>query len=203
MFSGANLAVPFVVPREIPGMIPLLGAVCCFAVVQACIFAFFVTLLIAEFGFSLTVAGAAFAAMQVTGVFSRVIMGWLADRLGCVRALLLLAAASAIMAFVLSRVGPDWPTWLVMGVGVFIGLTCISWNGIYLAEVARMAPPGRVGEATSGAVFWVFASFSLAPFLFTTGVTLIGSYSPCFVVVAGVQTLAIPPLLLINRNRQK
>ena len=202
LFSGANLAVPFVVLKEIPSMLPLTCAIFCFASVQACIFAFFVTQLTTELGFSLVVAGAAFSAMQVSGTFSRIIMGGLADKLGSARALLLLAIASTAVTAVLSRMNPGWPAWQIMSIGAVIGLTSISWNGVYLAEVARIAPPGRISDATSGSTFFAFIAFSLAPFLFALGVSPAGGYGPCFAVMAGVQALAIPALLHIIRQGQ-
>ena len=200
LFSGADLAVPFVVVKEVPGMLPLTCAVFCFASVQACIFAFFVTQLTTELGFSLAVAGAAFSAMQVSGTFSRIIMGVLADKLGNARTLLLLAIASTAVTAVLSQMNSGWPSWQIMSVGAVIGLTSISWNGIYLAEVTRIAPPGRISDATSGSTFFAFIAFSLAPFLFASGVSPAGGYGPCFAVTAGIQALAIPALLHIIRQ---
>jgi MFS family permease len=198
LFSKANLATAFLVLKEIPGMLPLTLAVFCFSGVQACILTFFVTQLTTELGFSLAIAGMAFSAMQVSGTFSRVIMGWIADRLGNAKTLVLLALASAGMVLVLSRIGPDWPAWLVMVVGFVIGVTSISWNGVYLAEVARIAPLGRIGDATSGSTFFLFISYGLAPLLFSLGVPLAGGYGLCFLVVVLVQILAIPALLRIK-----
>ncbi len=194
LFSPANLKAPFVVFREIPGILPMTFAGFCFSCVQGCVLAFFVTQLTTEIGFSLAVAGTAFAAMQLSGAFARVGMGWLADRLGGPRALILLAVASSTMVFVLSRIGPDWSSWLVMLVGLVVGTTSTSWNGVYLAEVARLAPPGRVGDATSGSIFFTFSGYLLAPILFTLAIPFVGSYGVCFFMVALVGLLAVPAL---------
>ncbi|SBV99662.1 Major facilitator superfamily MFS_1 [uncultured delta proteobacterium] len=199
LFSRANLAVPFRVLREIPGMLPLTLAVVCFACTQGCVLAFFVTQLTSELGFSLAVAGAAFSAMQVSGTFSRVIMGWVADRLGSAKTMLLLALLSTAMVLVLAALGPDWPAWLVMFVGFAMGTTSISWNGVFLAEAARIAPLGRIGDATSGSTFFLFIAYAVGPFLFSLGIPLLGGYGVCFAVVAFVQVLAAPALLLCIR----
>ena len=202
LLSCANLVAPFVVLKKIPGMLALIVAVFCFASGQACIFAFFITQLTTELGFSLAIAGAAFAAMQVSGTFSRIIMGGIADKFGSARTLLLLAVASAAMMVVLSRIGPGCPSWLVMSIGAVIGLTSISWNGVCLAEVARIAPPGQVANATSGSTFFAFVAFALAPFLFTLGISMSGDYGLCFAAAAGVQLLAVPALWRVIRIRQ-
>lgn len=194
LLSPANLKAPFVVFREIPGILPVTFAGFCFACVQGCVLAFFVTQLTTEVGLSLAVAGAAFSAMQLSGTFARVVMGWFADRLGGLKALMLLAIASSAMVFVLSRINPGWSSWLVMLVGLVVGTTSTSWNGVYLAEVARLAPPGRVGDATSGSTFFTFSGYLLAPILFALSVPFAGSYGACFLVIALVALLAVPAL---------
>ena len=194
LLSPANLKAPFVVFREIPGILPVTFAGFCFACVQGCVLAFFVTQLTTEVGLSLAVAGAAFSAMQLSGTFARVVMGWFADRLGGLKALMLLAIASSAMVFVLSRINPGWSSWLVMLVGLVVGTTSTSWNGVYLAEVARLAPPGRVGDATAGSTFFTFSGYLLAPILFALAVPFAGSYGACFFVIALVALLAVPAL---------
>jgi hypothetical protein len=58
--------------------------------------------------------------------------------------------AAAALATVLVGAALPIPA---LGVLTFLfGLCASGWNGVYLAEVARLAPPGRAGEAT-GAVF--------------------------------------------------
>ena len=203
IFSRANLAVPFLLFKEIPGMAPLTTAVFCFASVQACVLAFFVTQITTELGFSLTIAGAAFSAMQVSGTIFRIIMGWIADRIGSSRALLLLACASMGMVLVFAHMGSQWSPWMIMATGFCLGMTSISWNGVYLAEVARIAPQGRIGDATSGSTFFAFIAYTLAPFLFTLGVSATQSYGQCFIVVALIQAVAIPCLIHSIRKARK
>lgn len=200
LFSPANLKAPFVVFREIPGMLPVTFAGYCFACVQGCILAFFVTQLTTENRFPLAVAGAAFSVMQLSGTFARVVMGWLADRLGGLRALSLLAISSSAMVFVLSQISPGWSPWLVMLVGIVVGTTSTSWNGVYLAEVARLAPPGRVGDATSGSTFFTFGGYLMAPILFALAIPFAGSYESCFAVLALVALLAVPALWFCMRK---
>lgn len=194
LFSPANLKAPFVVLFDIPGMLPVAVAGFCFACVQGCLLTFFVTQLTTEVGFALAAAGAAFSAMQLSGTFARVVMGWLADKLGGMRAMVLLSVASAAMVLVVSRIGPGWPVWAITLIGLAAGVTSTSWNGVFLAEIARLAPPGRVGDATSGATFVAFAGYLIAPIVFALVVPIVGSYGSCFVVLAAIALVAAPVL---------
>jgi MFS family permease len=184
IFSLANMAAPFTALRAIPGMVAVSYAGFCFACVQGCLLTFFVTQLASEIGFSLTLAGYAFAAMQISGVVARVIMGWVADKIGGLRALTALSVTSFAMVLVVSRIAIDWPFAAVTLVGLIAGFTSTSWNGVYLAEVARLAPPGKIGEATSGSTILVFAGYLSAPIVFTFALPYAGSYGACFAVLA-------------------
>ena len=46
--------------------------------------------------------------------------------------------------------GPGWPPWLLFVFAAVFGATAVGWNGVFLAEVARLAPQDRIGEATGG-----------------------------------------------------
>ena len=43
------------------------------------------------------------------------------------------------------------------------GATAIGWNGVQLAEVARLAPPGTAGEVTGATGFVTFAGVVIGP----------------------------------------
>jgi hypothetical protein len=65
-----------------------------------------------------------------------------------------------------------------------LGLTGLSWNGVYLAEVAAIAPPDAAGAATGGALSVTFLGIVLGPALFSAVVSLSGSYTLGFTIVA-------------------
>ena len=199
LVSPANLAAPFSVVRGNRAMLLVAAAGFCFASVQGCLLTFFVTQLTMEIGYSLAAAGAAFSAMQFSGTFARVLMGWVADRIGGARALVALAAASSLMVLAVAAIAPGWPLWAVTLVGLVVGTTSTSWNGVYLAEVARLAPQGRVGDATAGSTILTFGGYLVAPIVFALAVPVVGSYGSCFVALAVVSLLAVPLLLAAMR----
>jgi MFS family permease len=199
LISPANLTAPFSVIRGNRPMLLVAAAGFCFASVQGCLLTFFVTQLTTEIGYTLAIAGAAFSAMQFSGTFARVLMGWIADRIGGIRALIVLAGASSLMVLAVSTIAPGWPVWAVTLLGLVVGTTSTSWNGVYLAEVARLAPEGRIGDATAGSTILTFGGYLIAPIVFAFAVPLVGRYGSCFVALAVVALLAIPMLLAATR----
>jgi MFS family permease len=185
IFAPARLIAPFRALGLAPGMIGLTASGFSFAMVQGAVFSFYVTYLAVDLGFGLIAAGAAFALMQGVGVGSRVVVGWVADRIGSARkTLILLALGSATMATVIALHGPDWPWTVVLIAAAVSGVAVSSWNGIYLGEVARIAPKEHVGEATAGSGFFAFLAYAISPSLCALIIASTGSYRAAFLTVA-------------------
>lgn len=199
LLSPANLTAPFAVVRSSAAMLWVAAAGFCFAAVQGCLIAFFVTQLTTEIGYALAVAGVAFSAMQISGTFARVLMGWIADRIGNLPALVALALCSGAMVLVVAAIAPGWPFWAVTLIGLVVGTTSTSWNGVYLAEVARLAPEGRIGDATAGSTILTFSGYLVAPIVFALAVPAVGGYGVCFAALAGIAVLAVPMLVAAMR----
>ena len=79
------------------------------------------------------------------------------------------------------------------------GVTVTSWNGVQLAEIARLAPRTAVAEALSGSTIVIFVGYVLGPALFAM---LVGftSYRYGFLFVALVALLAALPLHGLRRK---
>jgi MFS family permease len=185
MLSPRRLIEPFRALRLAPGLPALTVAGFSFAVVQGAVFSFYVTYLATDLGFGLVAAGAAFALMQGVGVGTRVVVGWVADRIGSARkTLIVLALGSATMATVIALHRPDWPWFVVLAAAALSGLAVSSWNGIYLGEVSRIAPRDKVGEATAGSGFFSFLAYAISPSLCSVVVAATGSYRVAFLMVA-------------------
>ena len=139
--SPTNLFAPLRMAMASPVLRALSLAAACFAVAQGTIIAFSVTYVVQRLGYDLVAGGVVFAVMQVTGIFGRIGLGWLADRLGSNIAVLSLnalamAATQAAWAFT----GPSWSFAGLVTLAAVAGVTITSWNGVQLAEVARLAP---------------------------------------------------------------
>lgn len=156
----------------------------CFAAVQLCLTTFVVTLLVEDLGRSLVLAGALASAVQVAGALGRILWGWVADRMGGgLRTLGLIGVISMLCAALTGFLTPAWPTAAMVAVLVVFGVSAIGWNGVFLAEVARLCPPGQVGAATGGALFFTFGGVAVGPALFSALVPWLGGYAVTFPAV--------------------
>src|SRR6266853_380072 len=162
-----------------------------FSAMQLCFSAFVVTFLTERVGLALVTAGAVMAAAQVAAIGGRILWGWVADRFLPTRQLLcLLGLVMAASATALSLVTPGWPVAAIAAVTVVLGASGLGWNGIYLAEVATLAPPGKAGLVTGGALSLTFLGIVIGPALFSVVVEASGSYQPAFLAAASFAALA-------------
>lgn len=151
---------------------------------QMCMGSYLVVYLHERAGFSVPAAGAALSAAMVAGVAGRVLWGVVADNwIGPRRLLGLLGVAMSLAAFMVAAVGPGWPVALVLLLSVVYGATAVGWNGVYLSEVARVAPPGQAAAATGGSVALTYCGVVTLPLAFWALVASSGSYVPGFVAI--------------------
>jgi hypothetical protein len=83
------------------------------------------------------------------------------------------------------------------------GFFAASWNGIYLAEVARLSPADKVTEATSSSAVVTFLGYVSGPSIFSLLVTWTGGYRLPFIAVAGqlAAMAAVQGLVLVRRAK--
>jgi len=162
-----------------------------YAAVQLCLLTYLVSYLKLELGYSLVVAGLIFSAASMAGVFARVVWGLVADRLFKPRHVLAgLGIGMSFFGFVVAGFSAQWPVSWVVLVAALYAATAAAWNGVYLAEVARMAPPGRVASITGATQVFTFTGSMFGPPVFGLVVSLTGSYAHGYIL------FAILPLLV-------
>ncbi|HYF06795.1 MAG TPA: MFS transporter [Acetobacteraceae bacterium] len=201
VLSPATLASPIAALRADRLLPPLTLLSISFAVVQGCLFTFTVTWLVETRHFSIVQAGTAFAAMQAAGVVARIILGWLADRTGHATVNLLLqafVASAVVLALALLPQGASAS--LVIALCAASGFLAASWNGISMAEVARVSPPDRVGEVTAGTTLFIFLGYMVAPSAFALLVSLSGGWTVPMVATA-VQLGVVAALVSLALRR--
>jgi sugar phosphate permease len=160
-----------------------------------------VTWLVDSLGYDLATAGFVFAVTQGTGIFGRVALGWISDRWGSgLRTLRWNALAMAATMTGFAFVDPSTSLLLVCLLGGLAGITVSSWNGVHLAEIARHAPAGRIGEAPGGATLVTFIGYVAGPIAFAALSVATGQYDSAFLAVA-VAGLAAFVALAAGRKR--
>lgn len=195
------LATPFVSLSARRALQFVTGASICFAIVQGCVIAFFVTYLTTELGFGLLAAGLAFSVMQVTGVVGRVMAGWAADRMGSRRAvLILLAITSSITIACIAALTASSPNWAIQALAGVAGVASTGWNGVFMAEVSQLSPDGKVGEVTAATTFFTFIGYVIGPAAFGALLALGSSYGSAFAILAAVPLGGILALVLAGRT---
>jgi len=178
-----------------PGLVRLTFSGACFAFAQGAWFAYFVTYLVAALDTSLVAAGSAFSVMQVAGIFGRIVLGMVADRLGSARSTLAGSAlAAATISVVFAWLPQDCGFAAVLVLAAISGLAISSWNGIQLAEVARISPAGMISETASASVLYTFIGYILGPVGFAATLELTSSYRQAFLMVAVVSMLPLGAL---------
>jgi len=158
--------------------------------VQVCFAAFFVSYMVKEIGLSLPEAGAIFSGAQVCSIAARIAWGWIAGRFFSPRAVLgFLGVTMAASAVLMGLSGTDWSVILITLVAIAYAATAVRYHGVMLAEVARLAPEGKVGSYTGGIIAFAGAGQAIYPAVFGTLLAYFGSFS------IGFFAAAIPALL--------
>ena len=172
-----------------------------FSAVQVSTTAYMVTYLNESLGMTLLAAGAALSVSQLAGVVGRIAWGAVADRgLGPRNTLMLLATLMIVGSVLTALLQPQWPTLLIWAIVALLGASAIGWNGVYLATVARQAPPGQAGVATGGTLLFTFLGVVCGSPAFGALAGASGSYRIAFAALALPAALALG--LLVWRAAQ-
>ena len=155
-----------------------------FAGTQVAIATYFVVYLTEQLAISLTHAGLAFTVLQLSAVAGRLLWGAVASsRVGGATVLPALGMATAVVTLLLAQLTPASPHWALLLLAAALGASSHGWNGVYFAEVARVAPAGRVSDAAGGVQFASLAGVAVTPPAFAA-VALVAGYPFAFASLA-------------------
>lgn len=159
----------------------------------------FLTLYLQEdIGLTVGVAGSVFAAAQAAGGAGRIFFGFIAGRfLPPLLVLAGLAALASAAAITTTMFTPDWPLAAIYAVSVIFGASALGWNGVFIAETARLSPPGEVGRIIGAISAIVFAATIAGPGLFTA-VLAVATYGAAYLGTAAFSAMAIGAFLKIK-----
>jgi len=175
-------------------------AVAAFAFVglQSLFGSFLVIYLTEGLGYTLERAGYVFAISQGAAIPARIVWGWIGGALAPPRVVLAcLGLGMAASTVATGLFLPGWSVVLVTAVAVAYSATAVSWHGVLLAEVARLAPPDRVGATTGGVLAFGSAGMMSYPLIFSAVLGLTGRYDLGF--FAGAVPALIAAFLLFRR----
>lgn len=157
-----------------------------FACTQLAFVTFLVSLLNLQLGHSLAWSAGVLAGAQVVSTVARIAFGYVGDRWIEPRRLLGMLGLAMGVSFVALAL-PDAGTnraWIVAA-AVFCAATAMGWNGVYFAELARVAAQRADLATVAGASqFLTFAGSMSGPVLFAEIIRAGGSYSIAFLFLA-------------------
>lgn len=172
-----------------------------FAITQLSLTTYLVTFLYEDLGWGLVAAGVALTIAQAAGVGGRILWGWVADNwLGSGYMLIGVAGILALGAIAMPWMTAESSVWFLYLVLIALGATAIGWNGVFLAEVARQAPPGQAGMATGGSLGFTFLGVLCGPPLFGVAAARLHSYGEAYALLA-IPAMVILVLLWVSRRR--
>ena len=87
-----------------------------------------------------------------------------ADALGDARKVLIgIGVIAAACAALMTQVSAAFSYASVMLLAIVFGATTLGWNGVYIAELAREAPPGKVALATGASLMFGYGGAVTVP----------------------------------------
>lgn len=183
--SLAAIVGPLAVLRESSALLTLALVSFAYSATQVCLTSFLVVHLTGTLGYPLVSAGLVLTATTIAGAIGRIAWGIVADRLLAPRRTLgLIGAIAAACAIAMTLSTPGWPTAAIVALAACFGATAIGWNGVQLAEVARLAPPGAAGKVTGATSVVTFAGVVVGPPLFAVLADVTGSDRAGFAMLA-------------------
>ncbi|APW35847.1 hypothetical protein RD110_00300 [Rhodoferax koreense] len=148
-----------------------------FMATQVCLNFFVMSHAVRHWQLPVPQAAAWVALMQGAGLIGRLLWGRVAQRPGVVTARLLgalglLIASAGLVLFL----WPGTPPAVALTVlFVLVGISASGWNGVMMAEIARIAGPARAGAVTGAALMFGYAGLALAPMLFAAAGSVWGT----------------------------
>ena len=158
-----------------------------FTGLQLAFASFFVSFLSLGLGWTLTDAGIAYSVAMGAGIVGRLFWGWVGSAyVPPILLLALLGVAMGLACMAIGFVDSGWQKPAVWAVAFVYGATGIGYQGVLLAEIARIAPPGMAGVVTGGAVFFAYVGMITFPGSFGLILALTDSYQSAFVILGAV-----------------
>ena len=156
-----------------------------FGGLQSIFSGFFILYLIDGLEFSEKDAGFLFAIASFSAVAARILWGWIGSTyLPAGVVLGLIGAFGAVAAVLTGFYEASWSHGAILAVAILYNVTGLSWHGLLLAEIAALAPEGRVGGVTGAVLSFTSVAMMTYPAIYGGILAVTDSYSLGFLFAA-------------------
>lgn len=167
-----------------------------FGGVQLSFASILVVFLVERAQLSVVRAGAVLSAAMLAGMVGRLLWGAAADYFRSARGVLIaLGVTTALCAALMTQVNAQWPYTLILLLAIVFGAVTLGWNGVYIAELARVAPPGQVAMATGASLLCAYFGAVVAPPVFALVLAVTGNYTVGFSLLALLAAAGVASLM--------
>jgi MFS transporter, ACS family, hexuronate transporter len=158
------------------------------SVAQSALLAYLALFATESFALSAIAAGWLLALTQAGGTASRLLLGFVSDRLfgGRRRPGVIITALITALAFAVMALGEALPLPLVAALAPVAGAGAFGWVGLYFALVAEIGGARTAGLLTGVAVAAAWSGVLIGPPLFGLVLEATGSYGPAWLMLAAV-----------------
>ena len=157
----------------------------CFVGLQGLFGSYFVTYIAETMGRPLASANYFFSIAMTTAIAARIIWGWVGSALMPARRLVsYLAVVMVAAAIGMGMIEPAWSDGAIIAVAILYCISAISWHGLMMAEIARLAPEGQVGPVTGACLAFAGAGMMSYPMIYAMLVAATGDKSLGFFIAA-------------------
>lgn len=170
-----------------------------FASLQNCFASFLSVYLVRDLGTNLVFAGSLLGLSYGVGIFTRILWGALADRLGAHRVIGLLGITMAIAAALTGMLEAGAPLLILVAIVVVFGAAVTGWNGVAIAQATQSVPASLAGAAAGEITVFVYGGFIAGPLLFTLVAGAIGIQHAF--IVAGIICAAATAVFLMSERK--
>lgn len=171
-----------------------------FSAMQLALNAYLVTHAVTALALGHVAAGIMLAVAQTGGLAGRLFWGLVATRwLPPVAVLAALGIGMSASALTLALAAPGLPVAAMLLLAFVLGLTASGWNGVFLAEVARLSQPDRVAETTGTVLTASYAGLLSAPMLIAWA-SPTGKLQASFASIAILALAATAVMMWSNRE---
>jgi sugar phosphate permease len=156
-----------------------------------------------EVHLSVVVAGTFFAVFQVGGIVGRIGWGFVSDKVGRRRPVLLLVGLVAMgSCLTMAFAGEGTLIPLVTVFAFLLGCSAMGWNGLYLTLLSESVPMHAAATAMGASLTIAFVGMFFASPLFGLVADLTGSYGASWFGLAGWSAVGITLGLLTREPRE-